>query len=215
MPTDLVLGDTTIEVHADRLVLKGGGDAEATIVLRIDQGNLILGGEGEDGDLLLHDRAGNLTIGLNGESGSLHLGGTSEDGDIVVYDREGKQTAHIDGSDGSIEVEGEVRSASDFVSSGRFRTVSDSRLKTGLAPIDGALGLVNCLTGLRYRMVDTPDEERLGFAAQDVAKHIPQAVSSDERGILSLDMQAIVPVLLEAVKQLSREVEELRTRHNA
>ena len=106
MSADIILTSDAVEVLGGALLLKRTPDDEHPVRIRVQDGNVLLGGEGDDGDLLLYDRAGNLTIGLNGESGSLHLGGNTEDGDVVLRDGDGRQTLHLDGATGDVKTEG-------------------------------------------------------------------------------------------------------------
>lgn len=208
MATDVVLGETTIELVADGLVLRRGDEDPQPIRLQIRDGNVLLGGEGSDGDLLLYDRAGNLTIGLNGETGSLHLGGQSEDGDIVVRDGSGEMTAHLDGATGHLDLAGDVHAES-------LVNPSDARLKTDISGIAAALATVRSLAGVefRYRREGGPTGRlRRGFVADEVEMVLPDAVTRRSDGMRSLHTLDIVPILLEAVKELAAQVEALRAK---
>ena len=53
-------------------------------------------------------------------------------------------------------------------------------------------------------------KEDIGFIAQDVQKVLPELVRENENGKLSLRHQGITPILLEAIKELKAEIEELK-----
>ena len=53
-------------------------------------------------------------------------------------------------------------------------------------------------------------KEDIGFIAQDVQKVIPELVRENEDGMLSMRHQGIAPILLEAIKELKAEIEELK-----
>jgi len=53
-------------------------------------------------------------------------------------------------------------------------------------------------------------KQDIGFIAQDVQKVIPELVREDEDGMLSMRHQGIAPILLEAIKELKQEIEELK-----
>ena len=53
-------------------------------------------------------------------------------------------------------------------------------------------------------------KEDIGFIAQDVQKVIPELVRENEDGMLSMRHQGIAPILLEAIKELKQEIEELK-----
>ena len=53
-------------------------------------------------------------------------------------------------------------------------------------------------------------KQDIGFIAQDVQKVLPELVRENENGKLSLRHQGITPILLEAIKELKAEIEELK-----
>ena len=53
-------------------------------------------------------------------------------------------------------------------------------------------------------------KEDIGFIAQDVEKVLPTLVRENENGKLSIRDKGIVPVLVEAIKELKAEIEELK-----
>lgn len=62
-----------------------------------------------------------------------------------------------------------------------------------------------------------PQKEQIGFSAQEVQKVLPQLVSTDEKGYLSVNYTAMIPILVEAIKEqqalieaLQKEVEALK-----
>jgi len=98
-----------------------------------------------------------------------------------------------------------------------WSNVSDARLKKNIVPIADALGLIEALQGVRFdwrtpdernvgKTIKLPTNERqLGFVAQTVQAVLPEAASAqrDADGLLSVRESKIVPVLVEAVKQLA------------
>jgi len=53
-------------------------------------------------------------------------------------------------------------------------------------------------------------KEDIGFIAQDVQEVLPELVRENKKGNLSLRYQGITPILLEAIKELKAEIEELK-----
>jgi hypothetical protein len=104
-----------------------------------------------------------------------------------------------------------------------FNNYSDIRLKTAIVPLSGVLGQLDQLHGVSYQVKDDkgvlPPAEaakrRLGLIAQEMQEVFPELVSADEDGLLSIDYVKFVPVLLQAVKELKTENEELTQRVNA
>ena len=95
----------------------------------------------------------------------------------------------------------------------RVIEVSDARAKTEVHTISGALAQVAQLRGVRYQWAAesarTQDGERLGLIAQELQQVVPQAVTSGERG-LGISYSSLVPLLIEAIKELREQVQELQ-----
>ena len=94
--------------------------------------------------------------------------------------------------------------------------VSDARAKAHVRPITHALDNVMQLRGVSYRWQPAPgareaddDGEHLGLIAQEVRQVLPQAVTVNERGA-GITYSALVPVLIEAMKELKAQVDELQ-----
>jgi hypothetical protein len=89
---------------------------------------------------------------------------------------------------------------------------SDIRLKQDIAPISNALDMVMEMEGVWYRERADPAQSRVGMIAQHVRQVLPQVVHEttemSEHGdpILGIDYARIVPVLLQAIKELTAEV---------
>ena len=86
---------------------------------------------------------------------------------------------------------------------------SDVRLKTDIFPIRNALEIVKDLEGVTYTRKDSGKRET-GVIAQDVEEVFPFVVSEGADGYLSVAYGRMVGLLIEAVKDLSEQVEELK-----
>jgi len=95
-----------------------------------------------------------------------------------------------------------------ITASGNVTAYSDAKLKTDMAQIRDALDKVDTLTGYTYTRLDTGHRET-GLIAQDVQAVLPEAVA-DNDGTLSLAYGNLVGLLVEAIKDLRAEVDELR-----
>lgn len=84
-----------------------GSDGVARGRLDGDRANLVLGGEGAQGDIALLDAQGGQTVHLDGGQGNLTLGGEGAQGDIALLNADGHQTVHIDGGNGNLWLGGE------------------------------------------------------------------------------------------------------------
>ncbi|HMB93588.1 MAG TPA: tail fiber domain-containing protein, partial [Rhodothermales bacterium] len=104
-----------------------------------------------------------------------------------------------------LEVNGTVR-ATDFVNT------SDARLKRDIRPLEDPLELIQQLRGVSYAWdrAQHPEWEpgrQLGFLAQEVAEVLPELVHEDESGYLLVNYQAMLPVLVEALKAQQRTIQ--------
>lgn len=93
-----------------------------------------------------------------------------------------------------------------FTATGNVTAYSDERLKSDIVTISDALAKVKALRGVNF----TKDgEASTGVIAQEVQKVIPEVVQQNDE-YLSVAYGNLVGVLIEAVKELSAEVEALK-----
>ena len=110
----------------------------------------------------------------------------------------------------AIATSGTLTVSADLVAYG---SPSDKRLKENIKPIKSALDKVSKLQGVTFDWKEkgiTNLKEDIGFIAQDVQKVIPELVRENKDGMLSMRHQGIAPILLEAIKELKAEIEELK-----
>jgi hypothetical protein len=88
---------------------------------------------------------------------------------------------------------------------GNVSAFSDRRLKTDLKQIEHALDKVEALTGYTFTRTDLY-QRHTGLIAQDVENVLPEAVSEGEGGMLALNYGAMMGLIVEALKELRREV---------
>lgn len=80
--------------------------------------------------------------------------------------------------------------------------VSDRRMKSNIEPITGALSTLCELKGVHYEFGAFQDPS-VGFIAQEVHKVFPKAVNTNNSAMWSVDYSKIIPLLVEAVKELA------------
>jgi len=109
---------------------------------------------------------------------------------------------------------------------GAFQNVSDGRFKKDITPIENSLTKINQLNGISFNWdkdsrpdLNLDDNNHLGLIAQDVEEILPQVVTTgeDEFGTKTIAYSDIVPVLIEAIKELSAKntsLEEILQRNN-
>jgi hypothetical protein len=103
--------------------------------------------------------------------------------------------------------------------SGNVTAYSDIRVKTNIEHIPNALDKVCQLNGYTFDRTDVTFDEhgepetpirQTGVIAQEVLKVLPEAVMGDEDGHYSVAYGNMVGLLIEAVKELKAEVDELK-----
>ena len=94
------------------------------------------------------------------------------------------------------------------VTAPNFVSSSDARLKSDIAPIPDALAKVQALTGVTFTMAGS-DIRQMGLIAQDVQAVAPEVVVETE-GVLRLAYGNLIGLLVEAIKDLSQQVNQLK-----
>mgnify|MGYP003142278170 CR=1 FL=1 len=104
------------------------------------------------------------------------------------------------GSSGTVTFSGSVQAVD-------FNSTSDARLKTEVADVENALEKVSQMRGVTFKIHEKPSA---GVIAQELEKVIPAAVSTGENDYKSVNYNAIIGYLIEAVKELQEEVNTLK-----
>lgn len=94
-----------------------------------------------------------------------------------------------------------------------FNNTSDGRFKKDFTDIGNPLDKVLKIKGLYYwwKQKEFPErtfttEKQIGFVAQDLEKILPEVVNTDAAGYKSVDYTKVVPLLVEAIKELNEKV---------
>ena len=105
----------------------------------------------------------------------------------------------------TLDAAGTIRATGDIIA------YSDARVKDNVKTIDNALEKVTKLRGVSYTRNDIEDKSiKVGVIAQEVLKVLPEVVSQDENDKYSVSYGNITGVLIEAIKELKQEIEELK-----
>ena len=125
-------------------------------------------------------------------------------------DLSANRTFSLDGTyTGDFDVTGNVRATQDVVA---FYTTSDIRLKENVNVIPDALGKVSKLRGVNFNYRES-GLKSTGVIAQELQEVLPEAVfETNEEGHLGVRHGLLVGLLIEAIKDLKAEVEELKKR---
>ncbi len=158
-------------------------------------GYLNIYGSTSDGGGWFHSNA-SLSIGSDGTSewGSLILSKSN------IAGQSNHETINIDGNSGNITI------------SGAYNQSSDIRLKKDIHTLDNALENTLKMRGVSYNWKGDENNEnpQIGVIAQEVEKIYPEFVHTDEDGMKSVNYAQMTAVLIEAVKTLNVEIQELK-----
>ncbi len=89
---------------------------------------------------------------------------------------------------------------------------SDARLKQDIEKIARPLQSIIRLNGYTYHWKDDNKDPKLqaGVLAQEVKAVLPHLVSTDDNGTKSVNYNGLVPYLLESIKELKNELEQIK-----
>jgi len=113
---------------------------------------------------------------------------------------------------GAISASGDIVADGDVVA---YHS-SDERLKDNIQVIKGSLDKIDGIRGVEFDWNDKSPgwaKERghdVGVIAQEVQKVVPEIVVERKNGYLGVDYKRLVPLLIESVKELKQEVNDLK-----
>ena len=141
----------------------------------------------------------------------------------IQVDNDADDTIKLDGSGGTDNV-GAFRATGEITA-----YYSDERLKNFSGKIDGALDKVMALNGYYYTENELAksfgfknDTQQVGVSAQQVQSVLPEAVRvapfvkehQTETEYLTVQYEKLVPLLIEAIKEQQKKIEELEAKIN-
>lgn len=155
----------------------------------------------------------------------------SSDGDLGIYrvttNTLGFSTAGVErlriASNGNIGI-GTATASYTLHVNGRLKSTginetSDARLKKDVSNINNPLEKILAMRGVTYnwRRDEFPDMKfdeglQYGLIAQELEEVIPELVLTDAEGWKSIEYSHLVPVLIEALKQQNKQIEELTSK---
>ena len=227
--TNLGLG--TIATQASNSVTITGGSITGITDLAVTDGGTGLSSSGGSGFLLIGNSSNTFTaatltgttnrITITNGSGSITL---STPQDIATTSN--PQFGSLGIGTASSGTAGEIRATNAITS-----FFSDERLKEDIQEIENALEKVMALRGVTYKPNSIAEsfgykkENMVGVIAQDVEKVLPEVVKSAPFDIMlfenteisrsgqnykTVQYEKIVPLLIEAIKELNNQIKELK-----
>ena len=91
-------------------------------------------------------------------------------------------------------------------------STSDQRLKDNITSIPNALNKVLSISGNTFDWNEKSEREGndVGVVAQEILEVLPEAVTIRDNGYLAVRYEKLVPLLIEAIKELKVEINELK-----
>jgi hypothetical protein len=153
-----------------------------------------VGFETQNNNIILSDGAGNIRMFVTGSTGFV---GAGPGFTAPLY------PLHVSGSFGGISI----------YATNDIAAFSDESVKTDLQIIDNALDKVREINGYTYVRSDSEDNlRRAGVVAQEVQKVLPEVITKNQDGTLNVAYPNLVALLIEAIKELDKEVKELKSK---
>ena len=92
-----------------------------------------------------------------------------------------------------------------------YNSSSDMTLKQDFTPIQNPLDIISQLTGFGFTWKESK-EKAYGLSAQEVEKVIPEIVKDRPDGTKGINYMNLTAFLIEAIKDLKREIQELKSK---
>ena len=106
-------------------------------------------------------------------------------------------------------VNGNTTVGNNLTVSGDIVVSSDARLKANIVSLGSTLAKLLLIDGKRYTM-KKDGKQKIGVLAQDIQKVFPELVTTDDKDMLAVNYQGLVPVLINALKEQQSEIDELK-----
>jgi hypothetical protein len=213
-------GGTTTGAFAAMQTYYGASVAAGTLRLQPSAGNVGIGTTSAADKLTV---AGNLF--LSGSGRSVWLTNNADSGDRLRLHQNGIY-GYIDFASGDLYFRASTTTVVSFSSGGTitaagdvvaYGTPSDASFKTNIVPIQGSLDKIQKLEPVSFTWKEETESNKLanikddlGFIAQQVQEVLPELVRENDNGTLSLRERGIIPLLVGAIKEQQKQIDELK-----
>jgi hypothetical protein len=190
--TDMGFSVNNAGTLVQAMVIKGGSTKGN---VRIGQDTVNWPGNGNTTTGVTIGGEGRITASYNGD----HVWNRNSDGILMSWRRSG----------------GEYGSVSVSTSGTTYNTSSDIRLKTDINPIEDSVEKVRAMNPVLHKWKNNISADAVhGFIAQEMQEVIPEAVTGDPNSedMMSMDYGRITPVIVAALQNALKEIDELKTR---
>ena len=161
---------------------------------------------GPSGKLFFGDHGDDLDVDITGFSGGSQIYMT--DGTIFLYGTNNSSCEFKFTSGGDFHADNNITAFSSTIG-------SDIKLKENISTIDNALDLVTKIEGVNFTWKRDKKKSK-GFIAQQIQEVMPELVEevetlgTDGDTHLTVNYEAVIPVLVEAIKEQQKEIEALK-----
>jgi len=131
------------------------------------------------------------------------VGGSTDSGTNLTFKTSGRLGIGNYNPGYKLDVTGAIRASGDIIA------FSDERVKENIIQIDGAIDKVKSLRGVQYNKIGE-DKKSIGVIAQEIEAILPEVVHTDSDGMKSVAYGNIIAVLIEAIKDQQKQIDELK-----
>ena len=160
-----------------------------------------------------YDNANNSTKYVSLESKSKTITDGSEDGSLLLNafsNGTNKQFIDFNETASDTVTVGTTSQNITLDVKGAIFSASDKRLKENIIPIENPLNYLTQLNGVSFNFISNHNDKHYGLIAQDVERILPDIVTNDKDGYKSVNYQNTIPFLIEGIKDLQKEIEEIK-----
>jgi hypothetical protein len=186
-------GDFTVDAGGDIIL-----DADGTDILLKDGGTEFGRFKIASSDFIIKSAINNKDILLKGVDGGATITA------LQLDMSEGGNAQFLGNISGS-----QIEASGDVIAFGS----SDERLKDNIKPITEPLWKINQIGGYTFDWNDKQETYKgsdVGVVAQEIHKVLPEIVTERGNGYLAVKYEKIVPLLIESIKELKQEVDEIK-----
>jgi len=176
----------------------------------LSSGNLTIDSAGSisldaDGGEIIFKDDGTSILDISNSSSDAVIGAKVQDKDLIFKGNDGGSTIT------ALTLDMSGAGAATF--NNDVTAFSDKRLKTDISNIENGIEKVMRMQGVHYKRNDVENPKpQIGVLAQDMEAVVPEVVltADDEMQTKSVDYGKLTAVLIEAIKDLKAEIDELK-----
>ena len=146
----------------------------------------------------------NISITTNSTTDTITINSSEVDTLATVTGR-GSSTSTGCTFSGGIDLSNSDITNGGTITSTDFNTTSDMTLKDNINVVQNPLDIINALSGYTFNW-KSDGKEAVGVLAQEVEKVLPQLVNTNAEGFKAVSYDSLIPILLEAIKELAAKV---------